>query len=59
MKRGIGVPENQGLYDSSYEKDNCGVGLVANIKGQKSLISFLKKSYKKKVWLYLKKEIME
>jgi len=49
MKRGIGVPENQGLYDSSYEKDNCGVGLVANIKGQKSLISFLKKSYKKKV----------
>jgi len=29
-------PERQGLYDPSYEKDNCGVGFVANIKGQKN-----------------------
>ncbi|MBN1498667.1 MAG: glutamate synthase large subunit [Spirochaetes bacterium] len=27
---------NQGLYDSSYEHDNCGIGFVANIKGIKS-----------------------
>ena len=30
-------PENQqGLYDSSFEHDACGVGFVANIKGRKS-----------------------
>ncbi len=27
---------NQGLYDPSFEKDSCGVGFVANIKGGKS-----------------------
>ncbi|TDT69193.1 glutamate synthase (NADH) large subunit [Hypnocyclicus thermotrophus] len=36
MKRGIGIPEAQGLYSPLYEKDNCGIGLVANIKGIKS-----------------------
>ncbi len=27
---------NQGLYDSSFEHDACGIGFVANIKGHKS-----------------------
>ena len=30
------MPPRQGLYDPRYEKDNCGVGFVANIKGVKS-----------------------
>ncbi len=29
-------PKNQGLYDSKYEHDACGVGFVCNIKGEKS-----------------------
>ena len=29
----IGPPDGTGLYDPSYEKDSCGVGFVANIKG--------------------------
>jgi len=29
----LGPPERTGLYDPSYEKDSCGVGFVANIKG--------------------------
>ena len=36
MAKGIGIPVNQGLYDSEFEKDNCGIGLVADIKGKKS-----------------------
>ncbi|MGN0407141.1 MAG: glutamate synthase large subunit, partial [Bacteroides sp.] len=28
--------ENQGLYDSSFEHDNCGIGAIVNIKGIKS-----------------------
>jgi glutamate synthase (NADPH/NADH) large chain len=28
--------ENQGLYDASFEKDSCGIGFVANLKGKKS-----------------------
>ena len=28
-------PKNQGLYDSSKEHDSCGIGFVANIKGNK------------------------
>ncbi|MCY4358337.1 MAG: glutamate synthase large subunit [Gammaproteobacteria bacterium] len=28
-----GFPEKTGLYDPRYEKDSCGVGFVANIKG--------------------------
>jgi glutamate synthase (NADPH) large chain len=29
-------PEAEGLYDPAQEKDSCGVGFIANIKGQKS-----------------------
>jgi len=29
-------PSRHGLYDPSYEKDSCGVGFVAHIKGQRS-----------------------
>ncbi|WP_319371629.1 glutamate synthase large subunit [uncultured Ilyobacter sp.] len=36
MKRGIGVPKQQGLYIPEFEKDNCGIGLIAQIKGQKT-----------------------
>lgn len=32
----MGLPSPQGLYDPSNEKDSCGVGFVANIKGEKS-----------------------
>lgn len=31
-----GLPPTQGLYDSRYEHDACGVGLLVNIKGVKS-----------------------
>ena len=31
-----GMPPKQGLYDPRFEKDGCGIGFVANIKGQKS-----------------------
>ena len=27
-------PEAEGLYDPSLEKDSCGVGFIANIKGK-------------------------
>ena len=29
----FGLPPKVGLYDPQFEKDSCGVGLVANIKG--------------------------
>ena len=29
-----GVPEAQGLYDPKLDKDSCGVGFVADIKGR-------------------------
>jgi glutamate synthase (NADPH) large chain len=29
-------PPAEGLYDLSLEKDSCGVGFIANIKGKKS-----------------------
>ena len=29
-------PERQGLYDPRNEKDSCGLGFIANIKGEKS-----------------------
>ncbi len=32
----LGLPEAQGLYDPANEHDNCGIGFVAHIKGQKS-----------------------
>src|SRR5437867_5549630 len=31
-----GLPAPQGLYDPANERDSCGIGFVANIKGQKS-----------------------
>ena len=31
-----GLPEQQGLYDPSYEHDACGVGFIADIKNRKS-----------------------
>lgn len=36
MKSIGGLPPKQGLYNPVFEKDNCGVGFVANIKGEKS-----------------------
>ncbi|KAJ5984369.1 hypothetical protein N7481_006468 [Penicillium waksmanii] len=39
-KKGFGwanaLPEKQGLYDPEYEKDACGVGFAAHIKGKPS-----------------------
>ncbi len=32
-KQIYGLPSKSGLYDPQFEKDSCGVGLVANIKG--------------------------
>jgi glutamate synthase (NADPH/NADH) large chain len=32
----MSYPINQGLYQSSYEHDACGIGFIAHIKGQKS-----------------------
>src|SRR5471032_3310029 len=31
-----GTPEAQGLYDPALDKDSCGVGFIADIKGRKS-----------------------
>ena len=31
-----GVPEQRGLYDPRLDKDSCGVGFIADIKGRKS-----------------------
>ena len=31
-----GVPEARGLYDPALDKDSCGVGFIADIKGRKS-----------------------
>src|SRR6185437_10226307 len=31
-----GVPEARGLYDPRLDKDSCGVGFIADIKGRKS-----------------------
>ncbi len=32
----FGFPDKQGLYDPAFEKDSCGVGFVAHIKGKPS-----------------------
>ncbi len=32
----IGFPKKQGLYDPASEKDSCGVGFVANMKGEQN-----------------------
>ena len=45
MKCENGMPASQGLYDSRFEKDSCGVGFIANIKGEKSH-SIVKKAIK-------------
>lgn len=31
-----GVPQKQGLYDPKFEHDACGIGMLVNIKGNKS-----------------------
>lgn len=31
-----GFPEKQGLYDPAFEKDACGIGFIAHLKGQPS-----------------------
>src|SRR4029079_5324919 len=31
-----GVPAARGLYDPALDKDSCGVGFIADIKGRKS-----------------------
>ena len=36
MKKPFGFPPKQGLYNPAYERDACGIGLIAHIKGQKS-----------------------
>src|ERR1035437_8674906 len=36
IARSNGLPLAQGLYDPRHEHDACGIGFVANIKGQKS-----------------------
>lgn len=33
---------NKGLYDSSFEHDNCGIGAVVNIKGVKNAYDSIK-----------------
>lgn len=33
MNTPYGFPQKQGLYDPELEKDSCGVGFVANVKG--------------------------
>ena len=33
---GIGLPPAHGLYDPALDKDSCGVGFIADIKGRKS-----------------------
>ena len=32
----IGLPPAQGLYDPRNERDACGIGFVANVKGKRS-----------------------
>ena len=36
MQRGNARPHRQGLYDPAHERDACGVGFVAHLKGEKS-----------------------
>ena len=31
-----GLPQKQGLYDPAHEHDACGVGFVANVRGEQS-----------------------
>ncbi len=36
MVKAAGIPLQEGLYYPQFEKDNCGVGFIANFKGDKS-----------------------
>ncbi|KAF3983363.1 MAG: glutamate synthase large subunit [Methylococcales symbiont of Hymedesmia sp. n. MRB-2018] len=36
LKQTHEIPRKQGLYDPANEKDSCGVGFIAHIKGQRS-----------------------
>lgn len=36
MNYSNGFPSKQGLYDPDFEKDSCGVGFIANVKGEKT-----------------------
>ena len=36
MKTQLYVPEDKGLYQARFEHDACGVGLVANMRGEAS-----------------------
>jgi len=36
MRSTFHLPPRQGLYDPSFERENCGVGFIAHIKGQAS-----------------------
>ena len=36
MKKMIDDLQQKGLYDKSFEHDNCGIGAVVNIKGKQS-----------------------
>ena len=32
----VAMPPKQGLYDPSFEHDSCGIGMLVNIKGEKT-----------------------
>jgi len=32
----MGLSSKKGLYDPAFEHDSCGIGMVVNIKGEKS-----------------------
>ena len=34
--RGVAEGAREGLYEPSYEHDGCGIGLVANVRGQRA-----------------------
>lgn len=36
MEKHYTAPKAQGLYDPQYEHDNCGIGLIVDMKGRKS-----------------------
>src|SRR5579862_6369191 len=36
VPKGADVAATRGLYDPAYDKDSCGVGFIADIKGRKS-----------------------
>lgn len=36
LMRNVHFPKKQGLYDPQFEHDNCGIGFLAHLKGEKS-----------------------